>query len=105
MRRLNWERWPPILDLVTRLKGKESHTDYLWNGSRPLSHARTGRDRCLLCQWKILRVPDRVSRPFKGIDGHCVGRRDRACHLAGWEAGDVRHVACRADVRTLGVRH
>src|SRR5215472_1137500 len=85
--------------------GPESHTDYLRTWSRHFTHVRPGRKGDLLREWQILRVPDCISCLFKTIDGHCSGERHCACHLARWEARDVRYTHWTAEDRTLGVGH
>ena len=62
-----------------------------------------GRKRNLLCEWQILRVPHRLPRAFKGIEGHRFGGRYSARHLAGWQARDVHYAPRTPEKRTLGV--
>ena len=73
----------------------ESDADYFRNGTGLRAHARPSRKRDLLCEWEILGVPDRLPCSFKGIDGHRVGGRNSARHLAGWKARDVHHAPAR----------
>src|SRR5208282_4962269 len=79
--------------------------DYFRNGTGLLAHARPGGKRDLLCEWQILRVPDRLPRSFERIDGHRVGGRNSAHHLARWKARDVHYTPGKPQERTLGVGH
>src|ERR1700752_3838773 len=84
------ERADEHLELQFERKGTD--TDYFRDWTRLLTHARPGRKGDLLCEWQILRIPDRVPRSFKGVHRHCVGERNPASNLAGWKARDLHHV-------------
>ena len=91
--------------LELQFEGPESDADYFRNWTRFLAHARPGRKRDLLCEWQTLWVLDRLPRSFKRIDGHRVGGRNSAHHLAGWKARDVYQAGRRKEARTLGIGH
>ncbi|MGA8100959.1 MAG: protein kinase [Candidatus Acidiferrales bacterium] len=93
---------------------------HIWNGSlkdRSLTQITfgTGPDYSPMpdpggkgiyyCEWPILRVHDCIPGSIKTIDGHRVGGRNPASHLARWEARDVHHATRIPEEPTLGDGH
>src|SRR6516164_5858796 len=95
-------KWPDK-HLEIQFAGPEPDADYLRNGRRLFANARPRWERNLLPEWQIVRVSDRISRTFKGIDEHCIRGRDSTHHFAGRKARDVRHNAHIREGRTLDV--
>ena len=87
------------------LKDQGTDTDYFRNGPDFSPMPDPGGKGIYFVNGKVLRVPDCLQRPFKGIDGHCVRERNSARHLAGWKARDVRHGSCKEPERALGIEH